>query len=85
MPLLDALQVEKAPVVVKSGVSKADAEAMQKQLEAGAVHQAATVWLCTRPHQLLKQGASCNALAAVMCVRLGGRSMPCQAPSLLGP
>lgn len=29
------LQVEKAPVVIKTGVSKADAEAMQKQLEAG--------------------------------------------------
>jgi hypothetical protein len=33
-PLL-LLQVEKAPVVIKTGVSKADAEAMQKQLEAG--------------------------------------------------
>eukprot|EP00775_Hariotina_reticulata_P003040 gene3039-3321_t len=33
--------VEKAPVVVKAGVSKADAEAMQKQLEAvgGKAHQ----------------------------------------------
>lgn len=28
-------QVEKAPVVVKTGVSKADAEAMKKQLETG--------------------------------------------------
>jgi hypothetical protein len=30
------LQVEKAPVVVKAAVSKADAESMKKQLEAGA-------------------------------------------------
>lgn len=29
------MQVEKAPIVIKSGLSKADAEAMQKQLEAG--------------------------------------------------
>lgn len=28
-------QVEKAPVVVKAGLSKADADAMQKQLEGG--------------------------------------------------
>ncbi len=28
------LQVEKAPVVIKTAVSRADAEAMQKQLEA---------------------------------------------------
>jgi hypothetical protein len=29
------VQVEKSPVVVKTGVSKGDAEAMKKQLEAG--------------------------------------------------
>jgi hypothetical protein len=30
-----SIQVEKAPIVIKEGLSKADAEAMQKQLEAG--------------------------------------------------
>lgn len=30
-------QVEKAPVVIKGGVSKADAEAIKKQLEAGGL------------------------------------------------
>jgi hypothetical protein len=38
------LQVEKSPVVIKTGVSKGDAEAMKKQLEAGG--QDRVVLLC---------------------------------------
>jgi hypothetical protein len=47
------LQVEKAPVVVKTGVSKGDAEAMKKQLEAGRAQNmvslvaAACSWVCS--------------------------------------
>jgi hypothetical protein len=33
-----ALQVEKAPVVIKTSVAKADADSLQKQLEAGEWH-----------------------------------------------
>jgi hypothetical protein len=53
------LQVEKAPVVIKTGVSKADAEAMQKQLEAGEAavqHAAAGVSM-----------ASCYVIACTEC------------------
>lgn len=45
------LQVEKAPVVIKQAVSKADAEALKKQLEAGALISHST--LTSRAHSLL--------------------------------
>jgi hypothetical protein len=48
------LQVEKAPVIIKTGVSKADAEAMQKQLEAGetAAQQAAADVMTAADHMM---------------------------------
>jgi hypothetical protein len=54
------LQVEKAPVVIKTGVSKADAAAMQKQLEAG---EAACSSCCVHDSLLCDSVYGCTVAA----------------------
>ncbi len=41
-------QVEKAPIVIKANVPKAEAEAMKKQIEAGILWCSVTSLVCAR-------------------------------------
>lgn len=65
------LQVEKSPVVIKTGVSKGDAEAMKKQLEAGG--QDRVVLLCGWRWVFFGPGAGSRDCCAFVCLLSSSR------------
>ncbi len=61
------MQVEKAPTIIKTGVSKADAEELKKKLEAGAPPRAGAE-LCQKGSLPLPVVALLTSLVCMLCI-----------------